>query len=597
MNLEACSKSELIDFVEKMQSHTLLQQQITTYLYETANVVIVMLNREAEILLFNPFAQTLTGYTEEEVLGKNWFEYFIPQPQSEKIKQVFEDVVEAKNLHWGEENEILCKDGTTRTIRWQNSRILDSDKKTEKILSIGIDITEEKRAQAEHEKLLKEDPLTGLPNKIFLDDRLQMALNRAQRHKSRVMVAFLDLNDFKSINDTLGHATGDRLIAAVADRLKANLRKSDTLIRFGGDEFILIAEEIKTMTDARTVTRKIGELFLSPFSIHHSELYITSSIGAALYPDDSQDPETLLTFADIAMYKAKKARKSVQFFEPQMHQNLRKRMIMENELREAVKKRSFHLLFQPQIDTKRDRIQGAEALLRWDHPYLGIVPPEHFIPIAEETGLIVELGEWVLAEVIDKLEKWRQMGYRDLKISVNISRIQLYHDRLYATLRKLLSDKKIDPSMLELEFSERILFQQREWVLSVLEKIKSLGVKIAIDDFGESYASLRNLRHFPIDHIKINRHFIQNLTKSAKDQAMISAIIHLSRNLGVELIAEGVEEREQLDYLTERHCHAVQGFFFSKPLPIEAFESFLKSHDQEEAESQDQECPSIDTRR
>ena len=582
MDFKTSSKAALTNMSEREQKRSGLQEQISTYLYDTANVVIVMLDREANLLLFNPYAQKLTGYREEEVLGCNWFRRFIPDPHTEKIMKIFRDVVNAKDLHWGQENEILCKDGTTRTIRWQNSRILDKNGKTEKILSVGIDITEEKRAQAEHEKLLKEDPLTGLPNKIFLDDRLQMALNRAQRHKNRVMVAFLDLNDFKSINDTLGHATGDQLIAAVAERLKSNLRKSDTLIRFGGDEFILIAEEIKTLTDAKVVTKKISELFLTPFTIHRSELYITSSIGATLYPDDSQDPKTLLTFADIAMYKAKKSRKSVQFFEPQMHQNLRKRMIMENELREAIKKRSFHLLFQPQVDTLNDRIQGAEALLRWDHPYLGIVPPEHFIPIAEETGMIVELGEWVLEEVVAKLEKWHHMGYYDLKISVNISRIQLYHDRLYATLKRLLSTSKIDPAMLELEFSEKILFQQREWVLSILERIKDLGVQIAIDNFGESYASLRNLQHFPIDHIKINRHFIQNLTRSEKDQAMISAIIHLSRNLGLELIAEGVEEHAQLEYLTKRHCHAIQGFFFSKPLPAETFESFLKSHDKGE---------------
>ena len=412
------------------------------------------------------------------------------------------------------------------------------------------------------------DSVTGLPNRTLFRDRLSQAMARARRRKSALALIFLDLDGFKEINDTLGHKAGDRLLRAVGARLKHSLREGDTVARLGGDEFTVILEDLHDRDEASAVAQKVLGALTKPLTLDKKEFSVTASAGLTVYPEDSRSVETLLKNADTAMYYAKdKGKNNLQSYTPQMTTLKRERVTLENQLRRALECNELFLQYQPQVDLQHGRIVGVEALARWQHPELGVVPPGRFIPIAEKSGLIVPIGRWALATACAQGVAW-QASAAPLRIGVNVSARQFRGD-LFQTVAAALASSGLDAQWLELELTESLLMEDPETARATLLKLKGLGVKIAIDDFGSGYSSLSYLRHFPIDRLKIDQAFIRDLTTSPDDAAIARAIIALGHNMNIRVVAEGVETAEQLAFLRDNGCDVVQGYLYSEPVPAD----------------------------
>ncbi len=418
------------------------------------------------------------------------------------------------------------------------------------------------------------DALTGLPNRILFSDRLKLAIAEALRCRQVLAVMFLDLDRFKVINDTLGHETGDLLLKAVTERLTECLRQSDTVSRMGGDEFLFILPEIGGIDQARIVAKKVLDLLLTPIMVGSHELFISASIGISLYPFDGEDIETLVKNADTAMYVAKNnGRNSYQFYDPDMNAKAKKSLQMENSLRRALERGEFLLYYQPRFDLACGKITGMEALIRWQHPELGLVPPADFIPLAEELGLIVPIGEWVLRTACLQNKDWQEEGIR---ISVNISASQFQRDGFIETVKSVLEETSMEPRWLELELTESVIMNNATVAIVKLKQLKELGIQISIDDFGTGFSSLSYLKHFPIDSLKIDRSFIKDIPLAPKDTAITKTIIALGRRLHLNVVAEGVETEEQFEFLSSRKCNEVQGYLISRPLPPDEAIGFLR---------------------
>lgn len=452
-----------------------------------------------------------------------------------------------------------------------------------RLRGVMVDISVRKDMEARLAHLANHDPLTGLPNRNLLADRLGQALISAARHGRAAGALFLDLDRFKVINDSLGHSAGDRLLKAVAERLQDGVREGDTVARLGGDEFVMILDDMAQPQDAALVAQKILESFVQPFHVEipeaggAQEFFFTTSIGISLYPSDGEDVDTLLKNADTAMYRAKeRGGNSYQFFTPEMDLRARKRLSLESALRNALERREFVLHYQPQIDLATQNVIGAEALLRWNHPEQGLIAPADFIPLLEETGLIVPVGEWVLREACAQATAWRQAGLPPLRMAVNLSARQLRHERFADTVATALADTGMDPDGLELEITESAVMQQVEACLETLRQIHALGVQISMDDFGTGYSSLSHLKLLPIDTVKIDRSFVRDIPADENDAAIVQAIIVLAHTLRLNVIAEGVETQEQLEFLRAHSCDAMQGYLFSRPLPADEITSLLK---------------------
>jgi diguanylate cyclase (GGDEF)-like protein/PAS domain S-box-containing protein len=412
------------------------------------------------------------------------------------------------------------------------------------------------------------DGITGLPNRTLFHDRLLQAMARARRRKSALALIFLDLDGFKEINDTLGHKAGDRLLRAVGARLKHSLREGDTVARLGGDEFTVILEDLHDRDEATSVAQKVLGALAKPLTLEKQEFAVTASAGLTVYPEDSRNVETLLKNADTAMYYAKdKGKNNLQSYTPLMTTLKRERVTLENQLRRALEGNELFLEYQPQVDLQSGLIVGVEALARWRHPDLGVVPPGRFIPLAEKSGLIVPIGRWALATACAQGVAWHASA-APLRIGVNVSARQFRGD-LFQIVAAALETTGFDAQWLELELTESLLMEDPETARATLLKLKGLGVKIAIDDFGSGYSSLSYLRHFPIDRLKIDQTFIRDLTTSADDAAIARAIIALGHNMNLRVVAEGVETAEQLAFLRDNGCDVMQGFLFSEPVPAD----------------------------
>jgi diguanylate cyclase (GGDEF)-like protein len=409
------------------------------------------------------------------------------------------------------------------------------------------------------------DALTGLPNRILFNDRLKLALSEALRCRKMVAVMFLDLDRFKVINDTLGHDIGDLLLKAVTSELTGCLRQRDTVSRMGGDEFLFILPDIGGIDQARVVAKKILDHLNKPILAGSHELFISASIGISLFPFDGEDLEHLVKNADTAMYVAKNnGRNSYQFYDPYMNAKAEKSLQMENSLRRALERSEFLLHYQPRFDLTSGRITGMEALIRWQHPELGLVPPADFIPLAEELGLIVPIGEWVLRTACLQNKGWQEEGIR---ISVNISASQFQRDGFIDTVKRVLEETSMEPRWLELELTESVIMNNATMAVVKLKQLKEMGIQISIDDFGTGFSSLSYLKYFPIDSLKIDRSFIKDIPSAPKDTAITKTIIALGRRLGLKVVAEGVETEEQFEFLSSRRCNEVQGYLISRPLP------------------------------
>ncbi len=429
------------------------------------------------------------------------------------------------------------------------------------------------------------DSLTGLPNRALFLERLTQALHVAQRHQRKVAVLFLDLDNFKRINDTLGHGFGDDILKITAERLRCCVRAGDevaypalqsTAARLGGDEFTVVLPEIHSMEVPAIVAQRILEKIAEPIQLAAQETIITPSIGIAVFPDDGDNVETLLKNADSAMYFAKRAgRNSFQNYLAAMSTVAMKRLSLENHLRQAIAREEFTLHYQPQAELATGAISGMEVLLRWDHRELGNVPPVEFIPIAEESGLIIAIGEWVLRTACRQAQAWRQQGLPLPRIAVNVSGKQFAQRNFQALIAQVLAETGLEPQVLEIEITESLLMQDADGAMTILRQIKALGVQLTIDDFGTGYSSLSRLKEFPIDGLKIDRSFVRAVDTDLNDQAIAKAIIAMADSMNMRVIAEGVETSEQRDWLRAMHCDEMQGYFLSRPLPMAQAEHFL----------------------
>jgi len=469
-------------------------------------------------------------------------------------------------------------------------------------MRVAADVAQAAALQVTH--LAEHDFLTGLPNRLLLNDRIGQAIAAAHRHKKTVAVLFLDLDGFKNINDSLGHAIGDKLLQSIAKRLVDCVRSSDTVSRQGGDEFVVLLAEMEQSEDAAIATRRIAEAVAGSHSVDehefhvraaiaagrmlkavagshvvdHRDLHVTASIGVSVYPDDGLDAETLIQNADTAMYQAKEnGRQSYRFFEPEMNVRAVERQFIEESLRGALNQQEFMLHYQPIVDLATGAITGAEALIRWMHPLRGLIPPMQFIPVAEDCGLIMPIGAWVLREACRQTRTWIDAGLPVMTVAVNVSAIEFRDENFLENLFSTLGDTRLDPKWLVVELTESVLMKHAESAAIVLQALRQVGIRVAIDDFGTGYSSLGYLRRFPLDALKIDQSFIRQISAAGEDTAIVTAVIGMAKGLKLRVIAEGVETLDELEFLRALHCDAAQGYYFSQPVPAEQFAKLLKT--------------------
>jgi len=470
-----------------------------------------------------------------------------------------------------------CNEGEV-IVNTQGEVEAGEDGQARLISGTTLDITARIQAESEIQHLINYDTLTGLPNRNLLHDRLSLTIAQAHREGHLVAVLSLDLDRFKWINETLGHRAGDRLLQSVAERLSACVRESDTLARLGGDEFVIVLAGVPCVENITLVAKKIQGLVAEPAFIESHEIYSTASIGIAVYPTDGEDSHTLLKHSDLAMYQAKEFdRNNFQYFSAEMNSRARERMMLENSMRKALEREEFFLVYQPQVDVSSGRIIGVEALLRWDHPELGLIGPDKFIYLAEETGIIVPIGEWVMQAACRQNRAWQEQGLPPLRVSVNLSGKQFGQKGLDEMISATLMETGLDPQWLELEITESAIMKNAEVSSTILGKFREMGISLAIDDFGTGYSSLSYLKHFPITRLKIDRSFVEEITTNPDDAAIAEIIIAIAQTFKLSVIAEGVESRAQMEFLASHNCMEMQGYLFSRPVKAEQFAGLLET--------------------
>ncbi|MBD3800591.1 MAG: EAL domain-containing protein [Campylobacterales bacterium] len=438
------------------------------------------------------------------------------------------------------------------------------------ISGITMDVSEQAESQQMIEKLAFYDPLTNLPNRLLMQDRLQKSIKDANRRGEKLGVLFLDLDGFKNVNDTMGHTMGDRLLKEVAERLKRTLRDSDTISRIGGDEFIVLLPQVNSEKEITIVAEKMIDALQERWEFGDKAIFTTTSIGVAIYPDHSEDADTLIKFADTAMYKAKEdGRNRYRFYDKTMGETIRKKLQIEQEMREAIETmEQFELYYQPKTSLRTGAIIGAEALIRWNHPKVGTVYPDDFIPVAEHTGMIIKIGEWIMHEAARCIEQWRAAGIAPLKLAVNLSGRQFGSPLLLQQIRTVLQRYDIEPKYLEFEVTESVSMISLTESLKVLHQLRDLGVGVSIDDFGTGYSSLAYLKQFPVDTLKIDKTFIMNMLEDQDDRTIVESIVSLSKAMGLKIVAEGIESAEHVRLLKKLGVDYGQGYFFSRPVPF-----------------------------
>jgi diguanylate cyclase (GGDEF)-like protein/PAS domain S-box-containing protein len=523
------------------------------------------------IQMVNPAFTAITGYTPKEAIGRSPRVLKSEHHDQLFYKDMWDSLIGTGS--WKGEIWNRRKNGETYPEWLTISAIKNDHGDTTHYISIFNDITEHMQREEHIKHLAYHDALTGLPNKFLFGDRLNLAITHAQYHKHMLAVMVLDVDRFKRINDTLGHAIGDMVIQIVADRLSRCIEEGDTLSRLGGDEFMFILEEIKGIQDVTKIIHKIFDTLSYPLHVQEHELHITGSIGISMYPSDGKDLDTLVKNADTAMYRAKELGKNnYQMYTPTMNEKAIVHLTMENDLRKAIERDELTLYYQPKVDIQSGKLIGAEALVRWNHPERGRISPGEFIPLAEETGLIEPLGQWVLRRACCQIRQWQLEKSYDIHVSVNLSPRQFQNRNLVEHIMGVIDETEIDPKYIELEITESCAMENPDHTIRLLQRLKEKGFTFSIDDFGTGYSSLSVLKKFPIDMLKIDQSFMRDLTKNEDDRAIVLAMISMAHSMKLKVVAEGVETFEELSFLMDNQCDLLQGYLYSPPVPPEAFE-------------------------
>jgi diguanylate cyclase (GGDEF)-like protein/PAS domain S-box-containing protein len=570
------------DISERKQADQALREAEGRYrgLFENALEGVFRTTPDGEYLDANPALAAIYGYDSPASLMASIRDIGTQLYVDPRRREEFMRVMREHGAVQVFESQIYRRDGQIIWIAESARAVRDADGQVLLYEGMVEDITERKTYERRLEWQATHDALTGLANRSLLQDRLELAIRRAAEEVTQVAVIFVDLDRFKLINDTLGHQVGDELLQIIARRLQLCVRGADTIARQGGDEFVLVTSGAPGKYPAGRTLELITQAVAEPCTVGGREYQLTCSIGVALYPQDGRDAETLLKHADSALYRAKdNGRNNIQFFTRELTARLAQRLELEGRLRRALEREQFELYFQPRVDLGSGRIVGAEALLRWHCPEQGLILPGHFVPLAEETGLIVPLGSWVLRAACQQLRAWLDAGLDPGIVSVNISAEQFRSGDLPATVAAILAATGVAAGHLELEITESAVMHDAPRLLEMLNELKWLGLRISIDDFGTGYSSLAYLRRFPVDHLKIDRSFVSDLAHSAGDSTIVRSIVALGHSLGLRVVAEGVESAEQLELLQQIHCDEVQGFHLGRPMPAAEFAIRLRLQD------------------
>jgi diguanylate cyclase (GGDEF)-like protein/PAS domain S-box-containing protein len=567
-------------------------------LLEAAPDAMVVVNQAGEIVLLNLRAEKQFGYPRDELVGQQ-VTNIIPEGFAARlIADDLRSAADALAQQIGTGIELIArrKDGSefpieimlspfvsaegilvTAAIRDISVRNEAEEQLAQKVEELSRSMSMARAMSLEMVHSAQHDTLTGLPNRMLLNDRISQAIVLAPRHSRQVAVLFLDLDGFKHINDSLGHSVGDKLLQSVASRLVGCVSASDTVSRQGGDEFVVLLSDAEQWEDADTVARRMLRAVAEAHPIDHGDLHITASIGVSVYPDDGNDAEALIKNADTAMYQVKEnGRQSYQFFKPAMNVRAVERQSVEESLRRALERNEFVLHYQPKVNLATGAISSAEALVRWMHPTRGLLAPAQFIPIAEDSGLIVPIGTWVIREACAQARAWQDAGLPVRTMAVNVSATQLLDERFPELVFAILREAGLEPESLELELTESVLMKQAESAAAILQALRERGVKVAVDDLGTGYSSLSYLRKFPIDALKIDRSFVSHISAAGDDTSIVTAVISMARSLKLRVVAEGVETSEQLAFLQTHECDEAQGYLFSRPVPPQIFAKLLR---------------------
>ncbi len=576
----------------RIQEHLAESEQLHRYLVNNSPDIVYMLDEKGRFTFVNDRIVSLLGFEKRELIGTH-HSNIVHFEDVERARYIFNERRTVGRAPRNVELRLTCKEGNRGSRHFEASAIPielnatgvyrtndDGEEKFVGTYGVARDITDRKEAERTIQFQAYHDLLTRLPNRTLFKDRLNLSIAQAKRSSQRLAVMFLDLDRFKLVNDTLGHISGDELLQAVTHRLQECLREGDTLARFGGDEFTLLLPQVYGQEDAEAIARKILSKMKEPFYIEGHELYVTMSIGVSMYPHDGTDMETLVKNADIAMYYIKgRGKNDYQFFASKMNDVSLKRLSLERDMRKALELDQFVLHYQPQVDISTGKIVSMEALIRWEHPDIGLIAPSEFVHVAEDTGLILPIGEWVLEEACSTLRVWKAAGFADVRMAINLSALQVEQRGFVGKLVELLERADVAGKDIEVEITENMIMQDMENAIQKLVHLSEQGVKIAIDDFGTGYSSLSYLQKLPIHTLKIDRSFVHEIRRHGGDACIVDAIIAMAEGLKLNLIAEGVEVQEELDYLRKQGCTLMQGFLFGPAVPAaEALELFEKAN-------------------
>ncbi|MCS7463169.1 EAL domain-containing protein [Paenibacillus doosanensis] len=563
-----------ISLLKKMEEDIRKREEMYRLITENSSDLISIIDAEGRFLYVSPSHHSLLGYELSDFERRYMYEWIHEEDRETFHKAVQEQRITGKSSLLLE-FRIHTKHNDDYDMETRINPVIDPSGTVSSLILVMRNITERKSSERKIRHLAYHDTLTDLPNRRLFMDRLRKEIHQAKQLRLQLAIMFLDLDRFKNINDSLGHEAGDLILIEAAQRISQCIRSNDMVARLGGDEFIVLLTNISSSEEVESISRRIQTSLQEPIGFNGKSFHISCSMGIAIFPADGREPKELMKRADMALYAVKDSgRNGISFFRVDMEERSLERILLENELKKAIQQEQFHIDYQPKLDLATGELIGMEALVRWNHPELGRIPPNKFIPIAEETGLILPLGEWVLRRGCEQNKKWQDQGYLPLKLSVNLSVRQFYQSDLLVKIKEILQQTGLEPQWLELEVTESV-FSDMDNAAAILQKIRDLGIHTSIDDFGTGYSSFGYIQRLPIDTLKIDASFIRDIHQNKESHAIVKAILTIAQTLGLNVIAEGVENEEQLAVLSEDGCDQGQGFLFSKPLSGHDFEKYL----------------------